>query len=146
MTKMTDARCFTRLLILLSILGLVSSEIRTFDGIIEAASTFIHYSEGYLVAPAYIDISNLVFQTIGDGGKKAYDLDKRVPEEDNVSHANDDGESGDDDALADGGDRHVRLLAGDTSLGGSTVRLLRQAPPVPRSCPDTQYTILTYFH
>jgi hypothetical protein len=145
MTTMTVARCSTRLLTLLSILGLVSSEIRTFSGIIEAASTFIHYSEGYLVAPAFIDISNLVFQTIDDGGKKAYVLDKRVPEEDDALKADDD-ESGDDDAEADGGDRggrHVRLAADDTSLGGSTVRLLRQAPPVLRSCAISQYTLLT---
>lgn len=145
MTTMTVARCSTRLLTLLSILGLVSSEIRTFSGIIEAASTFIHYSEGYLVAPAFIDISNLVFQTIDDGGKKAYVLDKRVPEEDDALKADDD-ESGDDDAEADGGDRggrHVRLAADDTSLGGSTVRLLCQAPPVLRSCAISQYTLLT---
>ena len=67
---------------LLSLLGLLSlicpalSEFRRFDGEINAASNYIHFSEGYVVTPGYIDISNLVFASADEGTSSAY-----VPED-----------------------------------------------------------------
>lgn len=40
------------------------AEIRRFEGKIEASPSFIHYSEGFLVTPGFVDISNLVFTTL----------------------------------------------------------------------------------
>ena len=48
----------------------VSAEIRSFEGSVEAAAGFIHYSEGFIVSPGYVDISNLVFSTIHDNERK----------------------------------------------------------------------------
>ncbi|KAL7542566.1 hypothetical protein ACHAXR_012384 [Thalassiosira sp. AJA248-18] len=44
-----------------------NAEFRRFEGPINAASNYIHYSEGYVVTPGYVDISNLVFSN-ADGG------------------------------------------------------------------------------
>ena len=43
------------------------AEFRRFDGDIAAASNYIHYSEGYVVAPGYVDISDLAFASADDG-------------------------------------------------------------------------------
>jgi hypothetical protein len=42
------------------------AEFRRFDGDIAAASNYIHYSEGYVVAPGYVDISDLSFAASAD--------------------------------------------------------------------------------
>ena len=95
----------------------VGAEFRRFDGPINAASNYIHYSEGYVVTPGFVDISNLVFETADDGasggklfpGKKSGQWD-------------DDGEGegfeGDDMVGDDGGNRHL-----DGEVSGSTVSL-----------------------
>lgn len=44
----------------------ITSEIRTFHGTIDATSAYIHYSEGYIVSPGFVDLSNLVFTTTAD--------------------------------------------------------------------------------
>jgi len=58
------------LLFSLSLLSLLLSvsyaEIREFNGLIEANSQYIHYSEGYIVAPGSIDLSKLTFTTVDD--------------------------------------------------------------------------------
>jgi hypothetical protein len=59
---------FTKMM-LRSILSLlvslaVQAEIREFNGLIEADSTYIHYSEGYIIAPGFIDLSQLSFSTV----------------------------------------------------------------------------------
>ena len=46
------------------------AEIRSFDGPIEAAASYIHYSEGFIATPGYVDIGNLVFSTIDDDEEK----------------------------------------------------------------------------
>jgi len=69
------------LLSLFAVLSLPSStvsEFRRFDGPINAASNYIHFSEGYIVTPGYIDISNLVFASADNGTPNAYDY---VPED-----------------------------------------------------------------
>ena len=45
----------------------INAEYRQFDGIIQAAASYIHYSEGFVIAPGTIDISNLLFSTIDSG-------------------------------------------------------------------------------
>ena len=117
-----------------SLAGLVSSEIRSFSGIIEAASTVVHYSEGFLIAPAYIDIGDLVFQTIDDGDVNYVPTerpnddgnsngDKRSPDE--VDDDKVDGETPTkvtNPPAVSGGGRERRILADDTSSAGNTVR------------------------
>lgn len=44
-------------------LPIALSEIRDFRVVLEPDSTVVHYSEGYLVAPGYIDLSDLKFTT-----------------------------------------------------------------------------------
>jgi len=48
------------------------AEFRSFEGPVSAASNYIHYSEGYIVTPGYVDISNLVFASADDGNKGGY--------------------------------------------------------------------------
>jgi len=45
----------------------INAEYRQFDGIIQAAASYIHYSEGFVIAPGSLDISNLLFSTIDSG-------------------------------------------------------------------------------
>lgn len=45
----------------------INAEYRQFDGIIQAAASYIHYSEGFVIAPGTLDISDLVFSTIDSG-------------------------------------------------------------------------------
>lgn len=76
---------------LLSLLGLLSlicpalSEFRRFDGEINAASNYIHFSEGYVVTPGYIDISNLVFASADEGSPSAYVPEDREWNDDHVA-------------------------------------------------------------
>lgn len=44
----------------------VKSEHRRFDGPISAASNYIHYSEGYVITPGYVDISDLEFEAVSE--------------------------------------------------------------------------------
>lgn len=44
------------------------AEIRNFVGKLEATPDFIHYSEGFIIAPGYIDISGLKFTVDDNGG------------------------------------------------------------------------------
>lgn len=94
------------------------AEFRQFEGVIEAASNYVHYSEGYVVTPGYVDISNLVFEA-ADGGKRAKIFAKDWT---------DDGGDGaevevwDDDGEDDGGERFLE----DAALG-STVSIIKHA-------------------
>ena len=40
--------------------------IRNFKGKLAATPEYIHYSEGFIVAPGYVDLSNLVFTLNND--------------------------------------------------------------------------------
>jgi len=54
--------------VLFLILAVVTrSEIRKFEGPLDAAPDYIHFSEGYLVAPGYVDISGLRFSNNDNG-------------------------------------------------------------------------------
>lgn len=90
------------LCLLLCLCACVTAEIRSFSGILEAASSYIHYSEGYLVAPGYIDLSGLVFSTLD------YIVDEELGDdfEDDDGGGNDDEEGGAEGG-GDGGDRMV---------------------------------------
>ena len=70
-----------------------NAEIRKFNGMIEAASTFVHFSEGYLVAPGKVDLSGLEFAAIGKASKG----NKPV----HASSANEGAEHGSEDARTD---------------------------------------------
>ena len=85
-----------------------TAEIRTFSGIIEAASSYIHYSDGYLVAPGYVDISGLKFQTLD------YVPDHELADDDMDG---DDDTGGDDVEPEDGGGG--RKMDADPSNQGS---------------------------
>ena len=54
------------LLLTLSQIPQTLAEHRHFDGPISAASNYIHYSEGYVITPGYVDISNLEFEAISE--------------------------------------------------------------------------------
>eukprot|EP00339_Tiarina_fusa_P001565 CAMPEP_0117049942 /NCGR_PEP_ID=MMETSP0472-20121206/34480_1 /TAXON_ID=693140 ORGANISM="Tiarina fusus, Strain LIS" /NCGR_SAMPLE_ID=MMETSP0472 /ASSEMBLY_ACC=CAM_ASM_000603 /LENGTH=541 /DNA_ID=CAMNT_0004763531 /DNA_START=35 /DNA_END=1660 /DNA_ORIENTATION=- len=53
---------------LLALLQGAKSEIRPFDLFLEPASGFIHYVDGFLLSPGYIDLSELRFHTVGSDG------------------------------------------------------------------------------
>lgn len=139
-------------LLLLLLPGAARAEFRRFDGPIDAASNYIHYSEGYVVTPGFVDISSLVFQTAdGDGGgggsngklfgggkeREWTDDDEEGAEEDGLD---DDGEYDlDDDGEFDGDDegRARRRMDQDEKLAsGSTYVdiVLFHEPP---SCANT---------
>lgn len=48
-------------------IGKSLAEIRAFEGPIEASANFIHYSEGFIVTPGYVDISDLAFTSDDNG-------------------------------------------------------------------------------
>ena len=49
-------------------LSLCNAEIRNFVGKLQATPDFIHYSEGYIIAPGLIDVSGLKF-SVDDGNR-----------------------------------------------------------------------------
>lgn len=108
------------LAVILSLLWLSASdaEIRSFSGLIEAASSYIHFSDGYLVAPGYVDLNGLVFSTLD-----------YIPDED----INDDANGMDDDEDEDGNGGGNRSL--DEIKTGSAVDIVffhevRLTPPL----------------
>mmetsp|Transcript_3954 Transcript_3954/g.6762 ORF Transcript_3954/g.6762 Transcript_3954/m.6762 type:complete len:591 (-) Transcript_3954:625-2397(-) len=63
MVGMCTPRIFwTTFLLIVSTCTTCCAEIRKFTGLIEAASTYVHYSEGYLVAPGFVDLKYLEFK------------------------------------------------------------------------------------
>jgi len=54
-----------------------NAEYRRFDGPITAASNYVHYSEGYVVTPGYVDISHLWFKTADAGYPSTYSSEER---------------------------------------------------------------------
>lgn len=100
------------------------SEFRRFDGPINAASNYIHFSEGYIVTPGYVDISSLVFASADEGSSpSAY-----VPE-DRDWNDNDDKydaviEESHDDRVSGNDDRNLEEKIGDDAesdiISGST--------------------------
>ena len=110
------------LTILLATGGTTHAEFRRFDGPINAASNYIHYSEGFVVTPGYVDISHLVFATADNGGIP----NKYIPEEREWTDddANDINEY--DDFTDDNDNRNKRYLDGDEDAeiaSGSTVSI-----------------------
>lgn len=95
---MTMARRIPFFLLLLCLCSFATAEIRSFSGIIEAASSYIHYSEGYLVAPGYVDLSNLKFSTLD------YVVDEELADDKLFEGEENDDLGGEGD---DGGDRMV---------------------------------------
>ena len=55
-----------------------TGENRTFSGTLDASPYYIHYSEGYLVAPGTLDLSGLMFSTSDDG---SYEVMNRTPDD-----------------------------------------------------------------
>lgn len=109
-----------QLILLILILHLPSTraEHRRFDGPINAASNYIHYSEGYVVTPGYVDISELVFEAVGEAGQGAI----TAVGGEGYDHYLDDGVEYDDD----GGER--RRLEDNEKGGVETVRFVVQIP------------------
>ena len=105
------------------------SEFRRFDGLINAASNYVHYSEGYIVTPGYVDVSNLVFESVDDGKRNDYVPEKRNWDDDAEGEEevlyDDNAEYGDDNSEGDDGGN--RLLVGENDdeesavVPGSTV-------------------------
>ena len=94
-----------------------TAEFRRFDGPINAASNYIHYSEGYVITPGSVDISNLVFASADDGGTRS----KYIPEERDWTDDDEEGEFDDDNDL----DRRLdQDNENEEIAAGSTVRLL----------------------
>lgn len=95
---------FRSVLLLLLTATASLAEYREFNGLIEADSTYIHYSEGYIVAPGFIDLKQLVFRTVADDGDAPFEGgEERAPTNGEDKDAEDD----DDDATPDTpGDEH----------------------------------------
>jgi len=94
----TMARRIPFFSLLLCLCSFATAEIRSFSGLIEAASSYIHYSEGYLVAPGYVDLSNLKFSTLD------YVVDEELADDKFFEGEENDDFGGEGD---DGGDRMV---------------------------------------
>lgn len=107
------------------------AEIREFSGPVAADSTYIHYSEGFIVAPGFIDLSGLTFETMDDDEGDylgTYDGEEREPtngeEEHPIDGVDDDDTDAPHDSEADGGNRlTTRRLGPDDGFDqkGSTV-------------------------
>lgn len=102
--------------------GTTHAEFRRFDGPINAASNYIHYSEGFVVTPGYVDISHLVFATADNGGIP----NKYIPEEREWTDDDDADEINEYDDFTDDNNerRNKRYLDGDEDAeiaSGSTV-------------------------
>lgn len=127
------------------------AEFRRFDGDIQAASNYIHYSEGYVVAPGYVDISNLVFvastdvdgtkelgQSSIDGGGSLVDngyTQNEVLDWDDDDTGNLEAGTTDDHNVDDGGGGGGRWLVDNVETGATFVDIvIFHEPP---SCANT---------
>lgn len=99
-----------RLLLALLLPLTIKAEHRRFDGSISAASNYIHYSEGYVITPGYVDISDLEFEATSDAGTRLF------PE--GVVEA-DDAYRDDDQIYDDDGDHQTRRRRLEDSLSGT---------------------------
>lgn len=104
----------TALLIILS-LSAVRAEIREFNGVIEADSSFVHYSEGFIIAPGFIDLSGLTFTTMTAGEAGDYDPEMRDPSDESAGNSEDDDKTNPGDADAnpnkDGGGHRLAVAS-----------------------------------
>lgn len=74
-----------------------TAEHRRFDGPIAAASNYIHYSEGYVITPGYVDISDLEFEAVSEAGaNKLFASGGMVEAEGEDDYYDDDGVNDDD--------------------------------------------------
>ena len=96
------------------------AEFRRFDGPLNAASNYVHFSEGFVVTPGYVDVSDLIFTTADNGRPIEY-----IPEE-RSGGGDDDDDDGDgagvameevDDYSGDDATEGNRFLEG--SYGGN---------------------------
>lgn len=112
-----------RTVLLLVFSLVIEAEIREFNGVIEADSRFIHYSEGFIIAPGYIDLSELTFTTTAGGEDSDYDPEMRDPSDETA------GDSESDDDTMNPGDTNTnpskdgggRRLAADSTVGAYAV-------------------------
>ena len=113
---MTLSMLFLSLVLLTTHSKPAQAERRRFDGPIAAASNYIHYSEGFVVTPGYVDISDLEFEAVSESvASKLFSEGVLEAEGDDGEY--DDGEEYEDDA--DG----ARALE-DASGGAGTVSAL----------------------
>ena len=123
----------------LDALGLITPRLRLSSSSSSiSASNYVHYSEGYVVTPGYVDISDLVFATVEGGGgsrpakifpgkQRHWDGDGDGGDGDDYDYnsEDDDDDDGDDDLDHDDeGDegRRQRILDEVVGGGDSTVR------------------------
>jgi hypothetical protein len=99
-------------LLLFCLCSFATGEIRSFSGILEAASSYIHYSEGYLVTPGYVDLSDLTFSTV------SFVVDEELGD-DEIEGDEDDDLDGDDSV--EGGGGGDRLIDENQESDGSVV-------------------------
>lgn len=112
-----------RTVLLLVFSLVIEAEIREFNGVIEANSSFIHYSEGFIIAPGYIDLSELTFTTTAGGKDSDYDPEMRDPSDETA------GDSESDDDTMNPGDTNTnpnkdgggRRLAVDSTVSAYAV-------------------------
>lgn len=95
------------LICLLATILEVHAEIRPFSLLLEPASEYIHYVEGYLVAPGYIDLSKLRFFTVGTGDFTVDDDAFTIGTDDKSKTANTQDDDGVSSGGSGGGNRHL---------------------------------------
>ncbi len=103
----------------------VVSEIRNFDVEIKANSTVVHYTEGFIMAPGYIDFSNVNF--FAEAYNNLFDLG--IGDDDAAEPLIDQNDDG-----VDGGGRQLR-----DSVSASSQAVSVQTPN------STEESILSFF-
>jgi len=132
--KQSCGKAALSLLLLAAQTSTIKSEIRTFNGELEAASNYIHFSEGYLVTPGYIDLSDLTFTTTDEESDYEYHdrvdddgIDDDIPLDDDSAMDEEDAEEeeegeedrqGDDAVDVDEGEEGGDVEEGDGDDGG----------------------------
>jgi hypothetical protein len=104
------------------------AEIRPFNAIIEADSTSIHYSEGFIAAPGFVDLSKLTFTTIDKSSGGIYNEGTRIPPKEDPE---DDRSMKDDDMINPGDLDQNPNKQGDEAGGGGGGRHLDEAMTSP---------------
>jgi len=116
---MTRLNRITGSLLLLLCSLFTKAEIRSFSGELDAAPSYIHFAEGWLVAPGFIDLGGLLFETTEQDfnftGKNAGDFhrdDDRAGDDDEDDFDDQADDEADDQANAEDNDEN-RMLATD---------------------------------
>lgn len=105
----------------------VQAEFRDIDIIMPPTDAYVHFTDGYLIAPGYVDLSALRFTALSEAAGDTVD---------DTLFGTDDAQIPDEDDVGDDMTQPPRLLEGGKEVGATTIDVA--VFPLPASCANTR--------